>query len=290
MSKSKKCFTIYRMTCLDYFSTLEFWVVLLSAILFVFALFTWSNPAFISSSILLSPIEVVLLPMNSSFKYLIVICILLAFLGKAPFFAANDQFLISRTDRKSWIWAKLLFVATILLLFYVILYGLIFSAYWPSINFKNWAMWTPASADQQGSGNLYALSNLNEDMLETYTPLQALLIFLPLSYLLMLILSLIVLCFNIWHKQTIGIIVTLGICTISYFINVLLESYARWGLTLHVLPYYHKYTGVITDSISKHFSGITESYVIYLISTTILIILSVWGIKLYDFHQHDKGA
>ncbi len=226
--------------------------------------------------------ELILYPIYIPSIYLLIICGMFLFLMRAPFMARTDTVFLPRVGRWPWIWGKLLFVAEYVGLMLAAYYIVIILFCFPSIDFGRWT-WSPYVKDIP--------YRLGQHFFKSIHPVGALFASLGLSYLFLLLVTLLIVLLNLCFGKIVGLLAASVICFISSTIDWVMPQMARWGLAIHAIFQYHQFDGVdnIPAGPGTRLPTLGESYIVFIVLCALLMGLILWRVKRYDFQTYEKG-
>lgn len=135
----------------------------------------------------------------------------------APFFNRTQMFLVIRVGKRKWLTGQLIYMLIAGMLYYVLLYGISLVFLLPFITLKNeWgSIWNSLARSDIGLNyGIYLV--VPTEILNCFTPLQALRWLICMGTLNSFLIGLVMLCSNLFFKKEIGICIGIIMILLPY--------------------------------------------------------------------------
>lgn len=160
----------------------------------------------------------------------------------APFFDKTQMFLLVRTGKRKWLMGQIIYMLAAGVMYYILLYilSLLFMA--PFLTWKNeWgSIWNSLARSEIGlKFNIYL--TVPAQVLNAFTPMQALGWTFGMGMLNALLLGMIMLCCNLFFKKEIGICIALVLILLPYRLDFMPTGLhyiatAAWMNLIYLIP------------------------------------------------------
>ena len=280
MDKWKRTWTVFLDTWAECISSLAFYASLL-LIMFVSGVLIYDRYAtmypFVGKFIV--P-EVIVNVLNGPFEYFFMIGGIFIYLMRAPYFCQADAYLLPRLGRGPWIWGKIIFIVSYILLALVLTFSFTVLLCAPFIDFARWT-WTPDFIAQHYLGESLPKVMPGVILLQTF----------GLNFVCLLFIALLTMVFNLCYSRIVSVIIVGGVCAVSTAIEFTFPNQIRWGLTLQASMYYHRFEGIdnIMGDASKALPTVPESLLLFAAGCILCLILIRYRVRNYDFQLESKG-
>ncbi len=269
-------FRIYKLTIKKNFLSLRTIIVLIleSIICLVVILPIVQAATYIDVDV--NILEVVIAMNSSPLYFMLLMAGSLLLIADIPFFDTNESMILYRTNRKTWLFGKFLYIFTIILIniffiFIVIRISMLKVGYignYYSSYFESSAYLTAPVTQFLG---------MPPNVMEEATPYYASASILILSILYMIFQALILFIVNLKFKRKEGILITLAFCILGYVLLGFSPKIAAFSPYNNTLLNYH------TLNYQTAMPTIAQSYVYFAIVISILLFVLFYLIQKYSF-------
>lgn len=214
---------------------------------------------------------------------------LIVFLSDAPFIDERITYVALRTGRKIWTYTQVMYIAAT-----AVVYGLIPLLVSILISLPYgyagnvWSVMLFRIAENSGGlADQLGLVFPNVQMLSFFTPYQFLAISMTLQMLYCLALGMIVFCFNLIWRKSVGTVVALCAHNLGYFILLdgVFFANQHWSILVHALACYHSIYEVATG-----YPTFVESVILFSTIAGIMVTICFAHARKIDFSVPYKNV